>query len=111
VARRTAGLVANLCVDDFAPIVLDLALTTSTMLDTFFLRARPDLNTLVLRLEGEVVPCDEGSWWYELVERDGVDTPAIRFDPARLPVAGAEILVEYVRGSGKVEDFCPEGGG
>lgn len=106
VAEQTGGISANLCVDDFAQIVLDLALTTSTMLDTFYLRDTPNLKTLELRLEGELIPCDAGLWTYTLVERDGALSPAITFPVDQLPLPGAEILVEYERGSGDPADFC-----
>ena len=107
VARLMGGITANLCVDDFAQIVVDLALTTSTMQDTYFLRQRPNLNTLAVRIAGELVGCETGQWAYGLVERDGTEVPAIVFDRAQLPVPGAEILVEYEPGGGKPEDFCP----
>jgi hypothetical protein len=109
VARQTGGISANLCVDDLSQIVLDLALTTSTMLDTYLLRAKPDLTTLEVRVDGVLVPCTEGLWWYDLAERDGALVPVIQFDPDNLPAPGAEILVEYERGTGEPEDFCPEG--
>lgn len=105
-ARLTGGITANLCVDDLAPIVLDLALTTSTMLDTFYLRDRPDPSTIELRVDGEQLPCVDGAWIYTLVEREGQQVPAIVFEAEALPAAGAEILVEYVRGNGEPERFC-----
>jgi hypothetical protein len=107
-ARLTGGITANLCVDDFREIVLQLALTTSTVLDTFYLRDRPDLNTLIVRVEGEEIPCDAGVWTYQLVDREGALRPAIVFSPEHLPAPSAEILAEYQRGNGDVEAFCPE---
>jgi hypothetical protein len=105
-ARLTGGISANLCVDDFAGIVRDLALTTSTVIDTFYLRDRPELTTLFVRVEGEDLPCESGEWSYQLVDREGVATPAIVFAQHALPAAGAEILVEYQRGQGDPADFC-----
>lgn len=106
VARLTGGLSANLCVDDFAGIVRDLALTTSSMQDTFPLRSRPDLGTLEVRVQGQPIPCDAGVWTYEIVERDGLDQPAIVFADDQLPEAAASIVIEYNRGRGDPEDFC-----
>lgn len=108
-ALLTGGISANLCVDAFDTIVHDLALTTSTMLDTFFLGSRPDLNTLTVFVDEQLVPCDDGSWSYALVERDGVQRPAIVFAADLLPEAGAKIAVEYTHGRGDPADFCPEG--
>jgi hypothetical protein len=107
-ARVTGGITANLCVDAFDEIVRDLALTTSTLLEVFYLRDTPDLTTLEVRIEGELIPCDSGRWWYELVDREGKEVPAIRFDPFQLPAPGAEVLVEYDRGVSDPADFCPQ---
>lgn len=106
VARLTGGITANLCVDDFTPIVRDLALTTSSMQSTFPLKARPDLGTLQVRVQGQEIPCDAGVWTYDLVEHDGAETPAIVFFDDRLPEAAAAIVVEYNRGRGDPADFC-----
>lgn len=106
-ARLTGGISANLCVDDLSSIVLDLALTTSTLTDTFYLRNKPDLDTLELRVDDVEVPCSEGRWWYTLVERDGAQVPAVVFDRLLLPAPGAEVLVEYEKGTGEPADFCP----
>jgi len=110
VARLTGGITGNLCVDDFEGIVRDLALTTSSMQDTFPLRSRPDLGTLEVRVQGQAIPCEAEVWSYALVERDGVEQPAIVFAEDQLPEAGAAIVVEYNRGRGDPEDFCPEVG-
>jgi hypothetical protein len=107
-ARLTGGIVANLCVDDFEDIVLDLALTTSTMLDTFFLKDRPDLSTLRLWVSEEERDCADGTWRYEMLEREGVLTPAIVFPAEFLPLPSEDILVEYERGTGDPADFCQQ---
>ncbi len=108
-ARLTGGITANLCVDAFDQIVLDLALTTSTMLDTFYLSGRPSLNTMRVIVEGVEVPCSDGSWSYDLVDREGVSTPAILFASDSIPPPSIDILVEYERGTGNPDDFCAEG--
>ena len=106
VARLTGGIAANLCVQDFAGIVNDLALTTSVMLDTFFLSTRPDVPSLEVTVDGEAVPCDDGRWQFALVDREGTPTPAIVFAAGQLPPPGADVLVEYVRGAGDPADAC-----
>jgi hypothetical protein len=106
VARVTGGITGNLCVDDFEQIVLDLALTTSATLDTFFMRSRPSLSTLVVSIDDEEIGCEEGIWSYTLIDREGVPTPAITFPPEHIPFASAEILVEYQRGTGDPATFC-----
>lgn len=107
-AKLSGGIWANLCIDDFADIVQDLALTTSTMLDTYYLKDRPDLNTLNVVVGPDPVPCSEGVWSYQVVDREGVPTPAIVFDVDHIPGPSTDILVEYNRGNGDPEDFCPE---
>lgn len=107
-ARLTGGISANLCVDDFAQIVRDLALTTSTMIDTFVLQRKPALSSLLVIVDGVEVPCDDGQWRYDLVTRDGVDKPAIVFAPGQLPLPDADVVVEYRPGGGDPADFCPE---
>jgi hypothetical protein len=107
-ARLTGGISANLCEDDFTQIVLDLALTTSSLLDTFYLRAKPALDSLTLLVDGVPVPCTDGSWRYDLVEREGALVPAILFELDRIPAPGAEVLVEYVQGQGDPADFCQQ---
>lgn len=108
VAQLTGGLIANLCADDLTQIGLDLALNTNTQQSVFYMRNKPDLETLSLRIDDVPVPCTDGQWWYDLVEQDGQLAPAIVFDRLRLPLPGAEVLVEYEKGSGEPADFCPE---
>ena len=105
-ARLTGGITANLCLDDFEGIVQDLALTTSAMLDSFYLLRRPDLNTLKVIVDGEDLPCESGAWTYLLLDRDGTPTPAVKFAADSIPAPSADIVFEYEHGTGNVEDFC-----
>lgn len=107
-ALLTDGVVANLCVDDLGGIVNELALTTSALVDTFFLRTVPDPLTLRVQVAGVDLPCEEGGWRYDRVEREGQSLPAIVFEPGSIPDHGSEVLVEYLRGVGDPADFCPE---
>lgn len=105
-AEQTGGITANLCVEDFESIVVDLALTTSAVRDTFYLSHRPAADTLELSIEDEIIPCDDGSWRYELVEEDGIERPAIVFDPLHIPAASDRINVQYTHGNGDPAAFC-----
>lgn len=100
-AQRTGGVVANLCEQDFSGIVTDLAITTSAVRDTFFLRDRPRPETLIVDIgEVEDVAC-EGTWSYQLVEdEDGIIHPAIVFEEEAIPDADVRIVAHYTRGDG-----------
>ncbi|MBW1879397.1 MAG: hypothetical protein JRJ84_13620 [Deltaproteobacteria bacterium] len=107
-AERTGGVVANLCLEDFAPIVVDLALTTSAMRDTYYLSRRPNLDTLEVLVEEDPVSCIDGAWTYSRVLQDGVERPAIIFDAEHLPPAGARIVAQYINGSGSPDGYCKD---
>ncbi len=107
VAERTGGVVANLCEQDFAGIVTELAITTSAVRDTFYLRDRPRPETLIVDV-GEVadVPC-EGVWSYQLVaDEDGAIEPAIVFEADAIPDSDQRIVAHYTRGDGQPLGEC-----
>jgi len=107
-AERTGGVVANLCIEDFAPIVRDLALTTSAMRDTFFLSHRPNLDTLEVTVgeDDEPVSCAGGAWTYARLLQDGIERPAITFDADHIPPAGERVVARYINGSGSPDGYC-----
>jgi hypothetical protein len=49
------------------------------------------------------VPCDLGWWTYQRLPVDGVDTPAIVFEPDHVPPAGSRIAIRYLYGRGDEE--------
>ncbi len=108
-AVQTGGITANLCVDDFERIVVDLALTTSAQLNSFPLRARPDLNTLDVYVDRVLQDCTLGDYQYDLLTEDGVQEPIITFPADNLPGPGAGVVFEYRRGNGDPASFCPGG--
>lgn len=106
-AERTGGVVANLCLEDLSSIVIDLALTTSAMRDTFFLTHAPNLDTLEVLVEDEVLSCSD-AWTYMRVEQDGIERPAIVFDPDHIPLVSERIVAQYRYGSGTPEGYCKD---
>ncbi len=111
VAERTGGVVANLCEEDFGPIISELTLTTSAMRDTFYLSDRPKTETLTLGVGTEMLSCADGSWSYELVGDEGELRPAIVFSQLHIPPPDARIVAHYIRGNGLPSGVCPEGDG
>lgn len=106
VARQTAGVVGNLCSQDFEPIVNELSLNASRLRDVFHLSEMPDLATLRVSVRDQEIPCDDGAWVYELVEAEGVPVPSIRFLPDALPQPGDRVSARYDAGDGDPAAFC-----
>lgn len=102
VADQSGGVIGNICAGDFADIVTELSLASSRLRDTFYLSQTPDAATLIVGIDGEEVPCEEGRWVYD--EVDGA--PAIVFDRAQLPPPGARITASYDYGDGDPSGFC-----
>ena len=102
VAEQTNGVVGSICSGDFATIVTELSLATSRLTDTFYLSESPAVETLVVGVGDEEVPCEEGAWTYTKID----SRPAIVFDRAQLPPPGSRITASYDYGSGDAADFC-----
>lgn len=111
VAKQTNGVRADICADDFDPIVTDLSLNTSRLADTFYLTETPAPATLTVNVDDVDVPCDDGSWTYDMVEdADGNEVPAIIFDRDQLPPVNAKITIRYDFGDGDPSGFCTDSG-
>lgn len=115
VAQQTNGVVADMCVgvnDDeaFGNIVFDLSLTSSRLRNVYYLSEEPNLETLQVSVDDEIVPCETGQWTFDFVldEALGEDRPAIRFADEHLPPVGAQIAVRYFPGGADPLAFCPE---
>ncbi len=109
VTAQTNGVSRDLCDQNFESIVTDLSLNSSRLRDTYFLARAPDLNTLSVGVENDIVPCDSGEWTFEFINEGGEDLPAIVFARDSLPPIGSQITVRYNNGNGMEEGFC--GGG
>jgi len=111
VATQTHGLTGNICADgvSFDNIVTDLSLNVSRLTDTFYLSDTPDPVTLQVSVNDVTIPCDDGSWSYDLVNDQGEDKPAVIFDRASLPETGSRIAIRYNHGDGDPTAFCPGG--
>jgi hypothetical protein len=102
VATQTDGVVGSICSGDFATIVTELSLATSRLTDTFYLSESPEVATIVVGIDGEELPCEDGAWSYDKVD----SRPAIVFDRSQLPPPGSQITASYDSGSGNVDEFC-----
>lgn len=121
VAEQTDGVVGDICEEDFSNIVTELSLNASRLLDTFYLSASPDAASLEISVNEEVIPCDNGSWTYDLIEEDSVtdtglatdtggegsgDRPALVFAEDQIPPADSTIVARYDYGDGDPSTFC-----
>lgn len=112
VAAQSNGVTGDICSDDFASIVTDLSLNTSRLRDTFFLSREPDVTTLQVTVNDEVVECDAGRWTYQRVEDEfGEEQPAIVFERTQMPPSNSQLAVRYYDGSGSAANFCGATGG
>ena len=107
VANQAQGVIGNICADDFATIVTDLSLNSSRLNDTFYLSSRPDLETLIVEVNGVEIPCSDGAWTYILESQDdGSEVPAIVFTRESLPAPSSQIAIRYFDGEGDPAGFC-----
>lgn len=108
VAERTHGVIGNLCSSNFENIVVDLSMASSRLRDTFYLSDWPDTSSLRVSVDDELIPCTDGSWWYEVQQVDGEETPTIVFDRTSMPPVDSRLTVRYDYGAGDVETFCTD---
>ena len=109
VARQTAGVVGNLCADDFETIVTELSLNASRLRDTFFLSSEPNPSQLSVYVEDQEITCENRIWWLErLVDPAGDERTAVVFDWQNLPQPNERVTVRYNEGTWTEATFCPE---
>lgn len=106
VAEQTEGVIGSICQDDFNQIVQELSLASSRLTDTFYLSELPDVTTLEVGVDGELIPCDAGIWRYDRLQYQGEERGAIIFERDALPAPQAQINVRYLFGGGEPADFC-----
>ena len=104
--EATGGIQGNICDDDYGDSITSIALAAARLSDTFYLSDEPSVSTLQVYVNEEEYRCEDGGWSFERVYREGEEQPAIVFSLDNLPPAGASVMVQYVRGSGLVDDFC-----
>lgn len=108
VALQSGGVVGDICSQDFQDIAGELSLSASRMRNIYYLSGEPNLATLQVSVDGEVVPCEEGIWTYDepLDRRSGEPRPAVVFAPDQVPEVGAQIVARYMHGLPDLSDFC-----
>jgi hypothetical protein len=90
VAHATGGLVASICTSDFGPFVEALA-TALTGLRRFFpLSAPPKDGTIVVRVNGVLVPESPTNGWSYAAGQRG-----ITFNGMAVPPPGADVKISY----------------
>jgi hypothetical protein len=105
-AEETAGVVADICTEDFGQIVQDLSLNASRLQDTYWLSEWPEVSSIEVTIGEERIPC--GDWTYRVLpDADEVDSPAIVFEREAMPRSLTEIQVYYRYGTGQELDACP----
>ncbi len=109
VAEQTRGITGNLCAADFADIVTDLSLNASRLNDTYYLSDWPAVASLQVTVDEVELPCEDGSWTYQILQLEGLDNPAIVFERTAMPDVGARITVRYDYGEGDPANFCGAG--
>jgi hypothetical protein len=111
VARQTGGMIGNLCDSDFEKIVFDLSLNTSRLRNVYYMSSEPNLASLQVAVDDDIIPCDDGRWRFDFVEdeRQGELRPAIVFEPDQIPAVGSRITARYFPGGADVGNFCRSG--
>ncbi len=90
IADATGGVFGSICASDWASLMEDIGLGTYIALTQFPLSAAPDPATLVILVDGVVVPMDPTNGWsYDPASQ------AILFNGESLPEAGAEVEISY----------------
>lgn len=94
VANRTGGVFQSICTSDWSRSLEDLSTTAFGFKSRFFLDNQPVIPTIVVTLDGVVIPATspEGTvnWSYDY------GTNSVNFSPFATPEPGAQIRVEYV---------------
>ena len=98
IAEQTDGIIGNICDDSFSDIVTELSLNASRLMDRFELSSLPDLNTLQVSIEDELLDCAEGDFSYELAENaEGDEVGFVVFDLDNLPQPSQQITCPDAR--------------
>lgn len=86
-AMLTGGLSGSICESDFGVTLENLAFDITAPTDEFFLEYVPALDSLKVKVDGDVQPSDR--WTYQPAPN------SIRFEPAWVPEMGAVVTLEY----------------
>lgn len=90
IVLATGGVFGSICTTDWATVMEQIGLGTFFALTRFGLTREPDPDTLVVIVDGQVIPNDPLNGW----SWDPVDN-SIEFNGDAIPEAGSEIEVSY----------------
>lgn len=91
----TGGLSASICAGDYTEMLRRVGLDIAAWTDTFFLSQLPQRDTMIVRVDGVLMPQREDDGWQYLAGDN-----AVRFSGRAIPRPGMEIQVEYDRDVG-----------
>lgn len=106
-AEMTGGAIANLCNTNFIDTMAEVSRVASRLRDTFLLSDTPNPATFEVVVDGEVQPCESGTWTYTKVLDGEVEVPAVVFGRDDIPGPGDQVVVRYDLGTGDPAEFCP----
>ena len=67
-----------------------------------------DASSVIVGVNGEEIPCDEGSYTYDLGTLEGEEIGVIIFERSEMPPPQSKVTVSYDLGTGEPAAFCPD---
>jgi hypothetical protein len=90
VVNALQGVFASICRVDWSTTMEEIGLGTFQALTRFQLSREPDLSTMIVEVDGVVVPASElNGWSYDAVSN------SVKFNGTAVPAAGQEIVITY----------------
>lgn len=87
---RTNGVLGDICQGDFGPSMVEISNQIATLSTQFFLNREPNVSTIVVTVDGVVVPQDAVNGWTYILEAN-----SITFHGSAIPQQGAVIAVDF----------------
>ena len=93
-AHTTGGVVGSICDPSFETTLASIAGALNTLRRTFPLSILPDIGTITVTVNGEVIPEDPSQGWTYVPSNNSIE-----FLGSYVPPPGADIEIEYAIGS------------
>lgn len=90
IARLSGGRQASICSSDFSPAIVDIRQRIVQILTDFELKKKPNIDTIVVTVDGQLVPRSNVNGWDYVPEGN-----LIRFYGSAVPGANAKIVVDF----------------